>query len=132
MVWRVILCLLVLGLVAAPALAQEATPTPDPTDPCAGRGPGTDADYVYCDCPPEGSSDADYAYGCVISAEAPREEEPTPAPEALPVSQVQPMAQALPRTGEDARVVALVGLAFLMTGSGLRLLLRSGGPRPSG
>jgi hypothetical protein len=125
---RLVLALVIAALAAsaAPAVAQEPTPTPPPG---CDRGPGTDADYAYCPdpCLAEGT-DADYAY-CADAIPA-----RGVLPKSAPTAPVQPVAFAaqLPRTGPDALPLALVGLAFLMCGAGLRLLLRPAGPPPSG
>jgi hypothetical protein len=115
-----------LALGAAPALAQDEEPTPAPTPGCE-RGPGTDADYADCPtepCAVEGP-DADYAY-CAEAIPA-RGIVPKSAPRAPEVAPVAFPAQ-LPRTGGEPLPLALIGLAFLMCGAGLRLCL----PPPAG
>ena len=132
---RLLLVLLALLVCAPAASAQDATPTPVPTEeaddgvlepdeippeetvtpvgPCTSEG--ADADYQYCPQPgPLG--------------EATGKGKPT----AGSVTSVRPIAaQTLPRTGADPLLLALCGLGLLALGAGLRLRFRPAAPPPS-
>jgi len=142
---RLLLVLLALLVCAPAAFAQDATPTPVPTEeaddgilepdeippeetatpeaPCTVEG--ADADYQYCGCDVAGA-DGDYQYCAAGSGGAPP---PTPAPKPGAAAQTRPLAaRALPYTGGDPALVALFGLGLLLTGLGLR----RAGPSRSG
>ena len=133
------IALALLAFAAAPAFAQdddplddgddvelvEPTPTPTP-DPCE-RG-GADAQYADCSDPCEGAdvdygADGDYAYCPQIVPQftggPPPRRDPPPRAVAAPAQ-----LQTLPLTGPEVVGTALFGLAFLLGGSGLRLILR--------
>jgi hypothetical protein len=115
-----IIVLAALALGAAPAWAQDEPPTtvPVPTPVGCDRGPGTDADYADCQnpCQVEGT-DGDYAY-CMAES-GPGVTAPVPkGPEVRPIAFTQ-----LPLTGDEPLLVALMGLALVMCGAGLRLRL---------
>jgi hypothetical protein len=132
-----------LALSAAPAFAQDPTPTPTatpddsvlqqdqvppvstpeaPATPCP---EGADGDYSYCNPCHSAGADGDYAY-CAASGEG---AQPPPAPTSVPTAAVQPIAaHQLPLTGGDPLLVALFGAGLLLTGLGLR----RAGPTPSG
>jgi hypothetical protein len=143
---RLLLVRLALLVCAPAASAQDATPTPVPSEeaddgvlepdeippeetvtpvgPCTGEG--ADADYQYCGCDVAGP-DGDYQYCAAGSGGAPP---PTPAPASKPaVAQTRPLSTGtLPYTGGDPTLVALFGLGLLLTGLGLR----RAGPSRSG
>lgn len=135
-----------LALSAAPAFAQDATPTatPDdsvlrqdqvppvstpeaPTTPCP---EGADADYSYCNPCQSPGADGDYAY----CAESGAGGEPPPVPKGMPTAAVRRIAaHQLPLTGGDPLLLALFGTGLLLTGLGLRRVdLRRAGPTRSG
>lgn len=113
---------------------DEIPPDPDDgTEPGDDEGcvPGPDGDYAYCEpCPEDGTPDGDYAY-CVPQPAGgggpTQEDDPPPAPR----GEVRRVAAGqLPYTGSEPLLLALIGLGFLLTGTGTRLLLRPGRPRP--
>jgi hypothetical protein len=140
--WLFVLVAVVCALAAAaPVYAQDPTPSPEataepeatvepeqtaepeqtttPEDACA-RG-GSDADYAYCNpCQADAidyGADGDYAYcpsGPQFSDGRGGERKNAAA---APVSAIS----GLPLTGINPFGLALFGLAFLLTGVGLRL-----------
>ena len=138
-----LLALLLAAFAAAPAVAQDPDPVddgpdveqpeadeeveePEPTpDPCD----GADAQYLPEECgydPCEGAdfdygADGDYAYCPQASGNGPprgrkrRDAPAVAAPAAL---------RTLPLTGSEVLLVGMLGVAFLLGGSGLRLIVR--------
>ena len=110
---------------AAPALAQSAGDE-QYSDPLGGQTEGGGSGQSspgLTDTPQEMGGDA-------APAPAPA---PTPAPSAPAAAASTPAAEGtarteLPRTGADARVVALFGVALVLFGIGLRL--RTADARP--
>src|SRR5438046_740429 len=107
---------------AAPAFAQDATPTatPDPTDVCDRGGAdaqyadcgtpcsadGADADYTYaCACRLTGA-DADYTYACPEATGGAGQPPPAPTPKRAILPSAARL-QTLPLTGGQPQVIAL-------------------------
>ena len=106
---------------AAPALAQSAGDEQysDPLGGQTGGGGSGQSSPGLTDTPQETGGDAAPA--------------PTPAPSAPAAAASTPAAEGtarteLPRTGADARIVALFGVALVLFGIGLRL--RTADARP--
>lgn len=164
----VLLCAVVLGLGAAPALAQDPDPTQTPgateqvepegtatpDDPIVEEDPystpgceeadGTDTDYTYCGCSADSvGTEGDYVY---CAAAVPGGGEPrsrarrrrTSGPRSRSredaVSAVRTLPASLPLTGGSPLVIALIGVGFVLIGTGGRLRLRiaPGGRTQSG
>ena len=149
--FAVVIALLALG--AAPALAQDATPTSTPT-PAATDAPDDGVlepdeippeDTPQPEAPPCGENTPDAVYGCTCSSDSPDADyqyceegagssgpPPAPAPNVpapAAATQTRPVSlKQLPLTGGDPALVALFGLGLLMTGLGLR----RAGPARSG
>ncbi len=128
---------MILALFAFPAnsLAQEPVPTPtagieeeapgvgdeDVDDPVDDEDP-VEGDDAYT-CGDEVGTDGDYVYCAAAGAGPPETPKRKDRPE---VAAAQPLAAgALPYTGAPVGLVAGLGVALLLTGTGLRMIASS-------
>ena len=111
-----LILLLVLALaVPGSAFAQNAGDD-QYQDPFGDAPAQSDDDGGLSETPPGGGGSGGGEAG--TSGDVPA---PAPAPEAAPPTAAAAPSSALPNTGSDARLLALLGLSMLMVGVGLRL-----------
>src|SRR3954452_3587296 len=112
------------GVLEPDEVPPATTPEPPTSEDCSTNG--ADADYAYCNGCRQSGTDADYEFCAAAGGGA------HPA-QARPAAQVRRVVVSrLPYTAGDPLALALVGVAFLLGGAGLRLTLSSGArpPRP--
>jgi hypothetical protein len=110
-----VVVLLGLVTVAAPAAWAQSAGDEQYQDPFAGQGSGSSGG---------GSSGGGSSSSSAPAAAAPAS---TPAPAAVASAAAPATRPQLPRTGGDAWLPALAGLALVLAGMGLRLRLRADG-----